>query len=129
MVYIWPDTLLFLDTITESMFTIYNLFDLGSYDFMLPDIHLGFYPTEYLSLEITEFECCNMDTTSVNCSLFTGPEGDQDIIRGDDDDNDDLWGEPEDPVPGRRCPSCLERGDTVWVIPGKCCTQCGTPVN
>lgn len=33
------------------------------------------------------------------------------------------------PVPGRRCPSCLERGQTVWVIPGKCCPQCGTPVN
>lgn len=32
-------------------------------------------------------------------------------------------------VPGRRCPACLERGDTVWVIPGKCCPQCGTPVN
>ena len=33
------------------------------------------------------------------------------------------------PVPGRRCPPCLERGDTVWVIPGKCCAICGTPVN
>ncbi|KAF1828837.1 hypothetical protein BDW02DRAFT_511357 [Decorospora gaudefroyi] len=33
------------------------------------------------------------------------------------------------PVPGRRCPACLERGDTVWVIPGKACPQCGTPVN
>ncbi|KAF2650153.1 hypothetical protein K491DRAFT_148458 [Lophiostoma macrostomum CBS 122681] len=33
------------------------------------------------------------------------------------------------PVPGRRCPCCLERGDTVWVIPGKCCPVCGTPVN
>ncbi|CBX95827.1 predicted protein [Plenodomus lingam JN3] len=33
------------------------------------------------------------------------------------------------PVPGRRCPACLERGDTIWVIPGKCCPQCGTPVN
>jgi hypothetical protein len=32
-------------------------------------------------------------------------------------------------VPGRRCPACLERGDTVWVIPGKCCPVCGTPVN
>lgn len=35
----------------------------------------------------------------------------------------------EYPVPGRRCPSCLERGDTVWVIPGKSCPICGTPVN
>ncbi len=33
------------------------------------------------------------------------------------------------PVPGRRCPRCLERGQTVWVIPGKCCPQCGTEVN
>ncbi|KAF2186936.1 hypothetical protein K469DRAFT_570978 [Zopfia rhizophila CBS 207.26] len=33
------------------------------------------------------------------------------------------------PVPGRRCPACLERGETIWVIPGKCCPQCGTPVN
>lgn len=33
------------------------------------------------------------------------------------------------PVPGRRCPACLERGLTVWVIPGKCYPQCGTPVN
>ncbi|ORY14506.1 hypothetical protein BCR34DRAFT_479303 [Clohesyomyces aquaticus] len=33
------------------------------------------------------------------------------------------------PVPGRRCPACLERGDTVWVIPGKCCPVCGTPVS
>ena len=32
-------------------------------------------------------------------------------------------------VPGRRCPACLERGQTVWVIPGKCCPTCGTPVN
>lgn len=38
-------------------------------------------------------------------------------------------GETQLPVPGRRCPSCLERGDTVWVIPGKCCPVCGTPVN
>ena len=31
-------------------------------------------------------------------------------------------------VPGKRCPACLEKGDTIWVIPGKCCPQCGTPV-
>ena len=41
----------------------------------------------------------------------------------------DPFGDPQDPVPGRRCPACLERGDTVWVIPGKCCPVCGTPVN
>ncbi|KAF2146514.1 uncharacterized protein K452DRAFT_294082 [Aplosporella prunicola CBS 121167] len=33
------------------------------------------------------------------------------------------------PVPGRKCPACLAKGETVWVIPGKCCPQCGTPVN
>ncbi|KAM0714886.1 hypothetical protein Q7P37_009351 [Cladosporium fusiforme] len=33
------------------------------------------------------------------------------------------------PVPGRRCPCCLQRGQTVWVIPGKKCPQCGTEVN
>jgi len=33
------------------------------------------------------------------------------------------------PVPGRRCPSCLDKGETVWVIPGKDCPQCGTSVN
>lgn len=32
-------------------------------------------------------------------------------------------------VPGRKCPACLAKGETVWVIPGKCCPQCGTPVN
>ncbi|OAL07181.1 hypothetical protein IQ06DRAFT_208291 [Phaeosphaeriaceae sp. SRC1lsM3a] len=40
-----------------------------------------------------------------------------------------LSGRSSSQVPGRRCPSCLERGDTVWVIPGKACPQCGTPVN
>ncbi|KAF2105214.1 hypothetical protein BDV96DRAFT_560707 [Lophiotrema nucula] len=34
------------------------------------------------------------------------------------------------PVPGRRCAACLlEKGDTVWVIPGNRCPQCGTSVN
>lgn len=32
-------------------------------------------------------------------------------------------------VPGRKCPNCLSRGQTVWVIPGKRCPQCGTEVN
>ncbi|KAK4981703.1 hypothetical protein LTR66_002246 [Elasticomyces elasticus] len=32
------------------------------------------------------------------------------------------------PVPGRRCPACALKGQTVWVIPGKRCPQCGTPV-
>ncbi|QIW98169.1 hypothetical protein AMS68_003687 [Peltaster fructicola] len=33
------------------------------------------------------------------------------------------------PVPGRKCPNCLSRGQTVWVIPGKRCPQCGHEVN
>jgi len=53
-----------------------------------------------------------------------GPNG------GTSDSEQDGDGKPtQNPVPGRRCPACLERGDTVWVIPGKCCPQCGTPVN
>ncbi|KAF2459859.1 hypothetical protein BDY21DRAFT_336688 [Lineolata rhizophorae] len=32
-------------------------------------------------------------------------------------------------VPGRKCPNCLAKGQTVWVIKGKCCPQCGTVVN
>ncbi|KAK7542867.1 uncharacterized protein J3D65DRAFT_665185 [Phyllosticta citribraziliensis] len=32
------------------------------------------------------------------------------------------------PVPGRKCPACLAKGEVVWVIPGKCCPQCGTPL-
>ena len=28
-------------------------------------------------------------------------------------------------VPGRRCPACLERGDSSWTIPGRCCKICG----
>ncbi|KAF7186333.1 hypothetical protein HII31_12408 [Pseudocercospora fuligena] len=35
----------------------------------------------------------------------------------------------EQPVPGKRCPACLGRGQTVWVIPGKRCPQCGVEVN
>ncbi|EMC93663.1 hypothetical protein BAUCODRAFT_248537 [Baudoinia panamericana UAMH 10762] len=33
------------------------------------------------------------------------------------------------PVPGRRCPRCLAKGQTIWVIPGKKCPACGTEVN
>ena len=56
-------------------------------------------------------------------------------ILGIDDFFDDFPGGPDDPapadmpVPGRKCPTCLSRGQTVWVIPGKCCPQCGTPVD
>ncbi|KAI5369455.1 hypothetical protein Slin15195_G003310 [Septoria linicola] len=34
----------------------------------------------------------------------------------------------ERPVPGRKCPNCQARGQTIWVIPGKRCPQCGTEV-
>lgn len=38
--------------------------------------------------------------------------------------------EPTDmPQPGRRCPSCLEKGEKNRVIPGRCCFICGTAVN
>ncbi|KAH7232787.1 hypothetical protein BKA59DRAFT_408077, partial [Fusarium tricinctum] len=30
-------------------------------------------------------------------------------------------------VPGTRCVTCAERGNEVWVIPGRCCGYCGTP--
>jgi len=33
------------------------------------------------------------------------------------------------PVPGRKCPVCLAKGQTVWVVPGKRCPKCGTEVN
>ncbi|KAF2172503.1 hypothetical protein M409DRAFT_17737 [Zasmidium cellare ATCC 36951] len=33
------------------------------------------------------------------------------------------------PVPGKRCPDCLNRGQVVWVIPGKKCQKCGREVN
>lgn len=55
-VYVWPDTLLFLDTISESMFSIYNFIDLGSYD-LLPKLNLEIYNIESSNLvEIVEFD-------------------------------------------------------------------------
>ncbi|RDW62040.1 hypothetical protein BP6252_11473 [Coleophoma cylindrospora] len=30
------------------------------------------------------------------------------------------------PMSGVRCPSCLARGQEVWVIPGRACGYCGT---
>ncbi|GAB7364072.1 hypothetical protein MBLNU230_g4625t1 [Neophaeotheca triangularis] len=35
----------------------------------------------------------------------------------------------ERPVPGKRCPQCAARGQTIWVIPGKRCPQCRAEVN
>ena len=31
-------------------------------------------------------------------------------------------------VPARKCPICDGNGQTVWVIPGKCCPNCGSYV-
>ncbi|OJJ75731.1 hypothetical protein ASPBRDRAFT_663418 [Aspergillus brasiliensis CBS 101740] len=30
------------------------------------------------------------------------------------------------PMPGIKCPQCLNEGTDVWVIPGKNCHKCGT---
>ncbi|KAL3417122.1 hypothetical protein PVAG01_11122 [Phlyctema vagabunda] len=30
------------------------------------------------------------------------------------------------PMSGVRCPTCLARGQEVWVIPGRACGYCGT---
>ena len=29
------------------------------------------------------------------------------------------------PMPGVKCPKCLEKGQEVWVLPGKHCYKCG----
>ncbi|KAL9534668.1 hypothetical protein SMMN14_00322 [Sphaerulina musiva] len=39
-----------------------------------------------------------------------------------------MSGVRERPVPGKKCPSCISRGQTIWVIQGKRCPQCGTEV-
>ncbi|PKS09408.1 hypothetical protein jhhlp_004023 [Lomentospora prolificans] len=31
-------------------------------------------------------------------------------------------------IPGLRCPTCAAQGKEVWVIPGRRCGYCGTPV-
>ncbi|CAI4211043.1 unnamed protein product [Parascedosporium putredinis] len=31
-------------------------------------------------------------------------------------------------IPGLRCPTCAAEGKEVWVIPGRRCGYCGTPV-
>ena len=33
----------------------------------------------------------------------------------------------EMPMPGVRCPRCLEHGEVVWVLPGKHCRRCNCP--
>ena len=129
-VYVWPDTLLFLDTISESMFTIYNFLGLGSYD-LLPKLNLEIYNIESSNLvEIVEFDNQFIDTQGwfIDTQEWCIELASEADITGDDSD-DDIYGEPSDPVPGRRCPNCLEKGETVWVIPGTNCPICNTPVN
>ena len=41
--------------------------------------------------------------------------------------NNQLTGYEILPIPGIKCPKCLEKGKTVWVIPGKNCRECGHP--
>ncbi|KAK4168122.1 hypothetical protein QBC43DRAFT_284760 [Cladorrhinum sp. PSN259] len=31
------------------------------------------------------------------------------------------------PMPGVLCPTCAEKGEEVWVIPGRACGYCQTP--
>ncbi|QSZ37427.1 hypothetical protein DSL72_009525 [Monilinia vaccinii-corymbosi] len=39
----------------------------------------------------------------------------------------DFFGLIEIPgMPGVRCPTCLAKGQEVWVIPGRACGACGT---
>ena len=35
--------------------------------------------------------------------------------------------DPNDPMPGVRCPKCAGRGLETWVLPGKHCPKCGHP--
>ena len=142
VVYVWPDTLLFLDTIKEpmfeSMFTISNLFDLDYYDLKLFDFNLYTNNTEafnsenytvIVSIDTVNLGSFNVDYINLDTIGNSGSDVNQCWPPIGDPDYEEIFGEPEDPVPGRRCPACLDRGDTVWVIPGKCCPQCGTPVN
>ena len=54
--------------------------------------------------------------------LFTDPAPTTPISEGGNSGIKDVT------VPARRCPACYEEGKKVWVIPGKCCPDCGTPV-
>jgi hypothetical protein len=47
-----------------------------------------------------------------NINTMLGQVGDNDSPIGSEA-NPQPFGEPQDPVPGRRCPACLEKGDTV----------------
>lgn len=32
-------------------------------------------------------------------------------------------------IPAKKCSKCEEKGITVWVVPGKCCPDCGALVD
>ena len=123
----------------SRMFTI-NIPDLNKREFMVlltlvvPTIIFGIYPAvilDALHYSVTTL-IYSLDLNVIDC---TGPETWENLFEVIDlpetgnSSGIDSFGEPSDPVPGRRCPSCLDREVTVWVIPGKCCPICGTPVN
>ena len=78
--------------------------------------------------DFVEFDSYLVPETWLGLIWLTGEEDDIPFWGGSSVSFPGITGD-EWPVPGRRCPACLERGDTVWVIPGKCCPICGTPVN
>lgn len=121
----------------SKMFTV-NIPDLNKREYMIlltlvvPTVLFGIYPAVILDAihySVTTL-IYSFDVNILDC---TGPDAwgsiFDDFPGSDDSSIDDPYGEPSDPVPGKRCPACLERGQTVWVIPGKCCPTCGTPVN
>ncbi|KAF2099524.1 hypothetical protein NA57DRAFT_75024 [Rhizodiscina lignyota] len=32
-------------------------------------------------------------------------------------------------MPAKPCPNCQANGETVWVVPGRCCPACNTAVS
>jgi len=121
----------------SRMFTV-NIPDLNKREYMIlltlvvPTILFGIYPA--VILDAIHYSVTTLIYSfDVNIFDCTGPEAWESIFDdfpgSENSSIDDPYGEPSDPVPGRRCPACLERGQTVWVIPGKCCSNCGTPVN
>ena len=61
----------------------------------------------------------------INTNLFINPLNGEDNT-SDIESVDGMDEEPQDmPMAGVRCPKCAERGQEVWVIPGKNCHVCG----
>ena len=118
----------------SKMFTA-NLADLNKREFrilltlVVPTVIFGIYPA--VLLDAIHYSVTTL-IYSFDINIFdcTGPDSWESIFEGTTaSSGDNSFGEPSDPVPGRRCPACLEEERTVWVIPGKCCPYCGTPVN